>query len=541
MQLAKQLVHSQMKFLKSVLTGLIIFLILFVGGILTWYYLQGPEHQGLIRSDFADRPFKLEEIVEVKPIPDKPNIIFILADDLGYGDVGYNQQTVIDTKNLDSLAEHSVVFSNFYAPASICTPSRFGFLSGRYALRQGLAYPFHHVNPGLIMNIGSRFANFMGAVDMRGEHNIINGIMPSEVIIPELLKLAGYRTGIVGKWHLGTISQDAQFHPFNHGFDYFVGLEASNDDWPVAFYENERKMLDDIGLDQEHYTQLFTDSAKSFIRQNQNQPFFLYLAHKDPHQPFFPSKGFKGKSKAGAYGDAVEEFDHSVGEILNLLDSLNLTENTIVVVTSDNGPWFEGNPCGLRGRKGQVYEGGYRVPFMIRYPKKLKTAYKTNMPAMGIDLLPTLVAEAGVSIPKDRKIDGMNLLELLNDTSETSLAYTRPLFFFHDYAFEAVRVGNWKFMETNYSYTWPIPLEHPKYVTSQYVSKYSPPESDTVINRLDNWPKLYYLKDNSSESYNLSSRHDQKVEEMQQMLSEFRNDFLTNPRGWLDKPVSDNH
>lgn len=528
------LLHFKMKILKGPILSLILFLVLSTIGILTWYYLQGPAHQGLIRSDFDDKAFDLNEIVDVKPVSDKPNIVFILADDLGYGDVGFNQQTVINTQHLDSLAKQSIVFTNFYAPASICTPSRFGFLSGRYALRQGLAYPFHHVNGSLIMNIGSRLANVMGAVDMRGEHNIINGIMSSEVIIPELLKLADYKTGIVGKWHLGTISQDQQFHPFNHGFDYFVGLEASNDDWPVAFYENDRKMLDDIGLDQEHYTQLFTDSAKAFIMKNKNQPFFLYLAHKDPHQPFFPSKGFKGKSKAGAYGDAVEEFDHSIGQVLDLLDSLNLVENTIVIVTSDNGPWFEGNPCGLRGRKGQLYEGGYRVPFMLRYPKKFVQGFKTEIPAMGIDLLPTLIGQAGISGPKDRKIDGQDLFKLLEDTSLTGLAYSRPLFFFHDYAFEAVRVGNWKFIETNYSYTWPIPLEHPNYATKAYVPQYSPVGSDTSINRLDNWPKLYHLKDSPHEAYNLSTRKQEKATELQKTLSEFRKDFLQNPRGWID-------
>ncbi|TNF31390.1 MAG: hypothetical protein EP314_00885, partial [Bacteroidetes bacterium] len=466
--------------------------------------------------------------------PDKPNIIFILADDLGYGDVGYNLRTVIKTPNLDSLASQSLVFTNFYAPASICTPSRFGFLSGRYALRQGLAYPFHHVNPGLIMNIGSRFANFIGAVDMRGEHNIINGIMDSEIIIPELLQLADYSTGIVGKWHLGTISQDEQFHPFNHGFDYFVGLEASNDDWPVAFYENNRKVLNDIGVDQAHYTQLFTDSAKAFINQNKDQPFFLYLAHKDPHQPFFPSPAFAGRSKAGAYGDAVEEFDHSVGQILDLVDSLQLTENTIIVVTSDNGPWFEGNPCGFRGRKGQIYEGGYRVPFLLRYPKKFPNGLKIHIPAMGIDLLPTLAAEAGVSVPKDRKIDGQNLFLLLEDTSVTGLAYTRPLFFFHDYSFDAVRIGKWKYIGSNYSYTWPIPLQHPDYATNEFVGRYVPENQDTSIARLDEWPKLYDMNSGMSESYNLASRNRHQVMLMEDVLSEFREDFLENPRGWKD-------
>ncbi|MFM1874605.1 MAG: hypothetical protein RL266_342 [Bacteroidota bacterium] len=522
-----------MKFLKILLVALTSFVFLLIGGVLTWYYLQGPSHQGLVRSDFEDREFDLNEIVDVSPVTEKPNIVFILADDLGYGDVGYNLQTVINTPNLDSLAAHSVVFTNFYAPASICTPSRFGFLSGRYALRQGLAYPFHHVNTSFVMNVGNRIANFMGAVDMRGEHNIINGIMDSEIIIPELLKLADYSTGVVGKWHLGTISQDEQFHPFNHGFDYFVGLEASNDDWPVAFYQNDRKMLNDIGLDQAHYTQLFTDSAKAFITENKDGPFFLYLAHKDPHQPFFPSKGFKGRSKAGGYGDAVEEFDHSVGEILAHLDQLGLTENTIVIVTSDNGPWFEGNTCGLRGRKGQLFEGGYRVPFILRYPKKFAEGFEVDIPAMGIDLLPTLAHQAGVSVPKDRKIDGFDLFELLNDTSENGLAYTRPLFFFHDYAFEAIRIGDWKFIETNYSYTWPLPLEHPDHITTEYVSKYSPEARDTAINRLDNWPKLFYLKDSQHESYNLSTRQKEKVEEMQQLLTDFRHEFLNNPRGWV--------
>ncbi len=522
-----------MKLFRHIALSIFFSLILLMGAILLWYYLQGPAHQGLVRSDFRDQPFNLEEIVEVRSVADKPNIVFILADDLGYGDVGYNQQTAINTKNIDSFASQGLVFTNFYAPASICTPSRFGFLSGRYAIRQGLAYPFHHVNGSFVMNIGNRLANMLGAVDMRGEHNIINGIMQSEVIIPELLKLADYKTGVVGKWHLGTISQDIQFHPFNHGFDYFVGLEASNDDWPVAFYENDRKVLDDIGLDQEHYTQLFTDSAKSFITQNKDEPFFLYLAHKDPHQPFFPSTSFKGKSKGGAYGDAVEEFDHSVGEILNHLDSLNLSENTIVVVTSDNGPWYEGNPSGLRGRKGQLFEGGYKVPFIIRYPKKIRSASKTAIPAMGIDLLPTLLAEAGVSLPKDRIIDGMNLFEALEDTSQTGLAYTRPLFFFHDYAFEAVRIGDWKFIETNYSYTWPIPLEHPNYVTKGYVPQYASSEKDTAINRLDNWPKLYDLKESPHESYNLATRNEKRAQDMQKVLTEFRSNYLSNPRGWV--------
>jgi uncharacterized sulfatase len=379
------------------------------------------------------------------------------------------------------------------------------------------------------MQVGNRVANTLGVVDMRGEHNIVDGLMQSEIIIPEMLKLANYKTGVVGKWHLGTISQDEQFHPFNHGFDYFVGLEASNDDWPVAFYENDRKMLDDIGLDQTHYTQLFTDSAKSFMTQHKDEPFFLYVAHKDPHQPFFPSPKFRGKSKGGSYGDAVEEFDHSVGQILKHLDSLGLSENTIVVVTSDNGPWFEGNPCGLRGRKGQLFEGGYRVPFILRYPKKLKTAYKTDVPAMGIDLFPTLMAEAGISLPKDRIIDGHNLFDILADTN---LAASRPLFFFHDYAFEAVRIGDWKFLETNYSYLWPLPLEHPNYATKGFVPEYSPANSDTSINRLDNWPKLYNLSESPSESYNLATRNGQKVKEMQRVLVDFRTEFLRNPRGW---------
>lgn len=509
-------------------------LAILVLGLMTFYYSQGPAHEGLKPADFADKEFDINEIVSVKAVADKPNIVFILADDLGYGDVSYNKDTVIQTPNLDRLAKEGVVFSQFYAPASICSPSRLGFLTGRYAIRQGLAYPFHHITNNFFINVGNRLVNFLGAVDMRGEHNIINGIMESELTIPELLKLANYKSGVVGKWHLGTISHDEKFHPFYHGFDYFVGLEASNDDWPVAFYKNKTKVLDDIGLDQEHYTQLFTDAAITFIKENKDNPFFIYIAHKDPHQPFFPSKKFKGKSKAGAYGDAVEEFDHSVGQVLDLLDDLKLSHNTIVVVTSDNGPWFEGHAHHLRGRKGQMYEGGYKVPFIMRYPKKIQKPIKTNVPGTGVDLLPTFIAEAGVSLPKDRKYDGHNLFEILNDTSTNSIGYKRPIYFFHDFSFEAVRIGDWKYIEANNSYNWPIPLENPKYITREYVPKYSPENSDVSVYRLDDWPKLYNVKESPHESYNLSTRHVKVKEELAQTLKEFREDFLKNPRGWVE-------
>ena len=187
----------------------------------------------------------------------------------------------------------------------------------------------------------------------------------------------------------------------------------SNDDWPVAFWIDQTEVVTDIGLEQAHYTKLFTEEAIRFIEQSREGPFFLYLAHKDPHQPFFPSERFAGRSAGGPYGDAVSELDWSVGEVVRALHRLGIAEQTLVIVTSDNGPWYEGSAGGLRGRKGQSYEGGFRVPFVACWPGRIPAGSVSEVPAMNIDLLPTFLGLAGLSLPSDRVIDGVDLWPVL--------------------------------------------------------------------------------------------------------------------------------
>ncbi len=390
----------------------------------------------------------------------KPNIIVILADDLGYGDVGVYGNKTLDTPHIDQLATDGVRLSNFYSSAPICSPSRAGLLTGRYPVRSGIMQAMEAAGDTLSRVISRRAGmavSNLASIDMRGGDNLVLGLPESEITIAEALKVSGYRTAAFGKWHLGDFTEWMQYHPSNHGFDHFVGFNMSNDDWPVAFYRDEEKVIDDIGIEQEPYTQLFTDSAIEFMEQSGDQPFFIYLSHKDPHQPFFPSEKFAGKSEGGPYGDAVAEFDGRVGDIVSALKRLKLDDNTLLIVTSDNGPWFEGSPGGLRGRKGQSYEGGFRVPMVAAWPGQIPAGLVSDLPAMNIDLLPTILNMAGVSLPAVRVIDGVDIMPAL--TGQTQSAGDRPIYFFHDYDVEGLRVDQWKYIGSNSHYTWPNPLD----------------------------------------------------------------------------------
>jgi uncharacterized sulfatase len=516
--------------------------LLILAGLGAWLLgaALAPVDQGIDKSVFRD-PAKAAEPVErwLRPAPGvrplRPNIVVILADDLGFGDLGEQGNRVIETPHVDLLAAEGMRFRQFYSSAALCSPARAGLLTGRYPLRSGVMTALPAAGDSftrrLMRRAGMLFAK-LGAVDMAGGENAVAGLPPSEITLAEALRVAGYHTMAVGKWHLGDFTQLPEYHPSNHGFDHFVGFNMSNDDWPVAFWRDHTEIVADIGLDQARYTAVFTEAAVRFIEEPRDQPFFLYLAHKDPHQPFFPSEAFAGRSAAGPYGDAVSELDWSVGEVVAALRRRGIAENTLVIVTSDNGPWFEGDPGGLRGRKGQSYEGGFRVPFVAWWPGRIPAGALSEAAAMNIDLFPTFLGLAGLALPPDRVIDGVDLWPVLAgerpDTAE------RTLFFFHGYDVEALRAGPWKFIDRNSHYVWPAPLDKADTPAGKLLTgrDYRPPGATQSVPTLGTWPLLYDLRRDPAEAYNLARTHPQVAGEFARTLREWRAAFGENPRGW---------
>lgn len=464
-----------------------------------------------------------------------PNIIVILADDLGYGDVGAYGGQVIKTPHIDQLTADGLRFTSAYSSAPICSPSRAGLLTGRYPARSGIVQAMQAAGDSLerklSYKLGLGLAN-LASIDMLGGGNLVNGLPQSEITIAELLRGGGYATAVIGKWHLGDFTEWPQYHPFEHGFDHFVGFNMSNDDWPVAFYRGEQKVLDDIGLDQAHYTKLFTEEAIAFVESSTNKPFFLYLSHKDPHQPFFPSEAFANTSDGGPYGDAVSEFDWSVGEVMKALNRLDLAANTLVIVTSDNGPWYEGSSGGLRGRKGQSYEGGFRVPMIAWWPGTVHPG-STNVPVMNIDFFSTFAKLARQKLPTDRVIDGRDLSPLLRAESNEQTLVNRSLYFFHDFDVEGIRQGPWKVLQGNSHYVWPAPLDKPDSIVGSLGSTrdYSPPGSDESVPTLGTWPLLYHLGRDAEESYNVADRYPEELGRLSSDLHQWKKSFYANPGG----------
>ena len=503
------------------------------------YRFAAPETHGLSPEDFIaeDREHvAVSDVIEhVNASAPRPNIVLILADDLGYGDVGAYGGTVIATPNMDRVAHAGVRFTQAYASASICSPSRAGLLTGRYPLRSGIMTAMQMAGDSFSRKAsyqaGIGFAQF-ASVDMLGGKNAVLGLPPSEITLPEALGEAGYQSMAIGKWHLGDFTVWPEYHPMAQGFDEFVGFNGSNDDFPVAYWRREEEMLKDIGAEQAQYTGLFTDEAVGFIERNTETPFFLYLAHKDPHLPFYPSEDFAGQSKGGPYGDAVEELDASVGRILDTLEKAGIGENTIVIVTSDNGPWFDGSPGSFRGRKGQSYEGGFRVPLLVQWPEQIDSGTVVDTPTMNIDFYPTLLALAGLSLPEDRVIDGQDLGGLI--TGETTALDERPLFFFHHYDVEGVRQGDWKYYGSTSHFTWPVPLDKPSSFFGKVggMRDYYPEGSDEPIKTLGTWPNLYDLQGDPGEAYDVKEKYPAQVDRLGGILAEWKADFYANPRGW---------
>ena len=343
-----------------------------------------------------------------------PNVIVIFADDLGYGDLGCFGHPQFKTPNLDRMATEGARCTDFYVPMPYCAPSRAAILTGRYPFR-----------PRVVLNPTPD-----GGIDDLG-------LPPEEVTIAEALKPAGYATQCIGKWHLGHVPE---FYPRTQGFDSYYGILYSNDMRPVNLIENETVV--EYPVIQATLTKRYTQRALQFIEANRSQPFFLYLPHAMPHKPLAASEEFYKTSGAGLYGDVIAELDWSVGQILSKLKELKLDENTLVVFTSDNGPWYGGSTGGLRGMKGKSWEGGVRVPMIARWPGRIPPGRVIKAAAGTIDLFPTIVRLAGQPLPAGRVIDGRDIMPLLSGKTDTSPH--EGLFAMRGTSLAFVRSGKWK-------------------------------------------------------------------------------------------------
>ncbi len=370
--------------------------------------------------------------------PAEPNIILIFMDDMGYGDLSCYGALDINTPNIDRLASEGIRFTNFLSAQAVCSASRAAILTGCYPNRLGIS--------------GALFP--ASAI----------GLAKEEMTIADLLKQKNYATGIFGKWHLGDAPE---FLPLNHGFDEYLGIPYSNDMWPVNYDGTPAQTgtskyrfpplplirnstpLDTISTlqDQALLTSRLTDEAISFIRRNKKKSFFAYIPHPMPHVPINASAAFRGKSKQGLYGDVIQEVDHNVGRIMEALKKEGLEKNTMVIFTSDNGPWLNfgnhaGNTAGLREGKGTSFEGGQRVPCIIRWSGKIPGGLVSNQLASTIDLLPTIAKLAGAPL-SDKKIDGIDLGEILKGNLQAS-PRKNFLYYYRKNSLEAIRRDNWK-------------------------------------------------------------------------------------------------
>jgi uncharacterized sulfatase len=357
--------------------------------------------------------------------PARPNFVVIMADDLGWGDIGANGADLIDTPHIDRIAAEGIRLTNFYAGANVCTPSRAALLTGRYPIRSGMQ---HVVMP---------HSDF--------------GLPQSELTLAELLKNSGYATAMVGKWHLG---HRDEYWPTAHGFDEFTGVAYSNDMRPFDLYRH--KTIVQSPAEQSELTDLYAAAAREFILRRRDEPFFLYYAETFPHIPLYVPENAEGRSDAGHYGDVVEHLDRGIGAILAALDEAGVADNTLIIVTSDNGPWFEGDPGAWRDRKGGTYEGSFKVPFVGRMPGRIDPGSVSEEMAMNIDLLPTIANLAGADIGANRTIDGKDLTGLLTRGDQSP---HDVLFFFDGNDIAAIRDRRYRLVLRDFYRSFPVPFE----------------------------------------------------------------------------------
>jgi len=437
-----------------------------------------------------------------------PNIVLIFIDDMGYGDLGCFGATGYVTPNIDRLASTGMRFTNFYVAQAVSSASRAGLLTGCYSNRVGIS--------GALMPYDSI------------------GINAEEELIPELLTPNGYVSAIVGKWHLG---HHHQFLPLQNGFNEYFGLPYSNDMWPVDYDglpANENKspgklrypplplikgneMIRELNTleDQAELTTLYTEYAVDFINRNKNNPFFLYIPHSMTHVPLAVSDKFKGKSKQGLFGDVVMEIDWSVGEIVKTLEENGLTENTLVIFTTDNGPWLNfgnhaGSTGGLREGKGCSWEGGQRVPCIMSWPAVIPAGKTCSNIASTIDILPTLCNITGSALPV-KKIDGVNVLSLMKGNFDAN-PRDEFYYFYRRNSLENVRKGEWKLVlpHTYRSYEGKMPGN------DGWPGGYSAGKTDYA---------LYDLRRDPGERYDVKELYPEVMEELKILADVMRQDL----------------
>ena len=417
-------------------------------------------------------------------VPDdeaKTNLVVIFCDDLGWGDLASFGHPTIKTPRLDQMAAEGARFTQFYSASPACTASRYALLTGRVPKRSGFSWVLGPKSP--------------------------RGIHPNEVTIAEGLKEQGYATAIFGKWHLG---RPEEYLPLAHGFDEYLGLPYSNDMRPPKWEDIpliEGNEVVELNPDQRKLTRLYTDRAIEFIERHQEQNFFVYLPYAMPHLPLYPGENFAGSSARGTYGDVVEEIDHHVGRILDRLTELGLASNTLVVFTSDNGPWIikdeEGGSSGLlRDGKGSTWEGGVRVPTVFWQPGAIEAGRVVREVASTMDLLPTAFVNANQALPESRALDGRSIANLLyhprlveayDEWESDGILERKPLFFYGPSELHAVRSGPWKLHIRTSSQTG---IKH-------FGGKL---------------PLLFHLEHDPSEQWDLAEEHPEIVAELQALI-----------------------
>ena len=416
---------------------------------------------------------------------EKPNIVIIFCDDMGYGDLGCYGAQGWKTPKIDSIAQNGVKFTDFYVAQPVCSASRTALLTGCYPNRLGIS----------------------GALSQRSK----NGIHQDETTLAEICKSQGYATAMYGKWHLG---YQKKFLPVHHGFDDYFGFPYSNDMWPsgpVRFVKSYPLLPliedDDIVArvrDQTWMTTWITERSVEFIKQSKQKPFFLYLAHPQPHVPLYTSPTHTGSSRQGKYGDVMHEIDWSTGEVLEALKKTGVIDNTLVIFTSDNGPWMVyGNHAGgvgpLRGCKGNCWDGGVRVPCVMQWPARLKPGSVVQTPMMTIDVLPTIANLIGAPLPQ-KKIDGKDAWKVIAGEQDQPVqeAY---YFFYRRNSLEAMRMGRWKLQ---FPHQWRDSKTSP--ANDGHAGKYVTQECGL---------ELYDLESDPGESKDVSSVYPEIVKKMQ--------------------------